>query len=159
MSNSLNIGEKIKYVFGALEIAKRNREGRELEIIKSANRMVEQLENELADKDRQLAEARAEIEKATATEAERWAERLNWLHTKYGADCSGTDSADLLDCVEDEIKQVINSQSELIEQMLEALKIAAPCVKEIFGYHSKDYIEIKAALSAAERASENEKSE
>jgi hypothetical protein len=63
MSNSLNIGEKIKYVFGALEIAKRNREGRELEIIKSANRMVEQLETELADKDRQLAEARAEIER------------------------------------------------------------------------------------------------
>mgnify|MGYP001302903586 CR=1 FL=1 len=123
-----------------------------------------QMEAELADKDRQLTEARAEIErlkcrledesmradgmttahaeadarnyrlqelieqvraeieKATATEAERWAERLNWLHTKYGADCSGTDSADLLDCVEDEIKQVINSQSELIEQMREALE-------------------------------------
>jgi predicted RNase H-like nuclease (RuvC/YqgF family) len=63
MSNSLNIGEKIKYVFGALEIAKRNREGRELEIIKSANRMVEQLETELADKEKQLAEARAEIER------------------------------------------------------------------------------------------------
>lgn len=56
MSNSLNIGEKIKYVFGALEIAKRNREGRELEIIKSANRMVEQLETELADKEKQSKE-------------------------------------------------------------------------------------------------------
>ena len=71
---------------------------------------------------KQLAEALAEIESATINEAERWADRLNWLHTKHGADCSGTDSADLLDCVEDEIKQVINKQSELIEQMREALE-------------------------------------
>jgi hypothetical protein len=45
----------------------------------------------------------------------------------------------------------ISERDKLIEQMREALKIAAPCVKEIFGYHSKDYVEIKAALSAAER--------
>lgn len=45
----------------------------------------------------------------------------------------------------------IERKNRLIEQMRAALKIAAPCVKEIFGYHSKDYVEIKAALSAAER--------
>ncbi len=59
---------------------------------------------------------REAVEKAETAEAERWAERLNWLHTKHGADCSGTDSADLLDCVEDEIKQVINTKGGAVDQ-------------------------------------------
>ena len=103
---------------------------------------------------RGFAEARAEIEKATTTEAERWADRLNWLHTKHGADCSGTDSADLLDCVEDEIKQVINKQSELIEQMQaalkEILKIQRTVDLNLFDIEQVHSI-AEAALSAAER--------
>lgn len=101
----------------------------------------------------ELAEALAEIEKATTAEAERWAERLNWLHTKHGADCSGTDSADLLDCVEDEIKQVINKQSELIEQMREALKTvvsSAPPGGPLW-YGSAEIVKAVAAIKAAER--------
>ena len=50
-----------------------------------------------------------------------------------------------------EARAEIAERDKLIEQMRAALKIAAPCVKEIFGYHSKDCVEIKAALSAAER--------
>ena len=42
----------------------------------------------------------------------RWAERLDFLHTEYGADCSGVDSGDLLDCVESEVRQVINGIEE-----------------------------------------------
>ena len=103
--------------------------------------------------EKQLAEARAEIESATINEAERWADRLNWLHTKYGADCSGTDSADLLDCVEDEIKQVINKQSELIEQMREALNVlVASATPSGPLWHGSAEMQIaRAALSAAER--------
>ena len=106
---------------------------------------------------KQLAEARAEIESATINEAERWADRLNWLHTKYGADCSGTDSADLLDCVEDEIEQVINKQSELIEQMRELLQLKNAILGHcrFVTYPPKKIIEklekIEAALLAAER--------
>lgn len=115
----------------------------------------------LVAKETKLADARAEIEKATTTEAERWAERLNWLHTKHGADCSGTDSADLLDCVEDEIKQVINKQSELIEQMRGALNWYKEQVSNCnrngdIGETARDQLakdvgkRAKAALSAAE---------
>lgn len=114
--------------------------------------------NVAKDLETELAEARAEVEKATATEAERWAERLNWLHTKYGADCSGTDSADLLDCVEDEIKQVINSQSELIEQMRDALQACAEFIHYYDQEHNigdgKVLEQALVALSAAERGEE-----
>lgn len=49
------------------------------------------------------------LDGVTEKEAERWATRLNWLHTEYGADCNGCDSGDLLDCVETEMRQVINT--------------------------------------------------
>jgi len=128
MSNSLNIGEKIKYVFGALEIAKRNREGRELEIIKSANRMVEQLETELADKDRQLAEARAEIERLNKSFGDSLDTIFAMLLAARGAECD-------IDTLKAEMKPVSSKPSEyikhtiaerdkLIEQMREALRLA-----------------------------------
>jgi predicted RNase H-like nuclease (RuvC/YqgF family) len=69
--------------------------------------------------EREIENLKKQLENAAIAEAERWAERLNWLHTEYEADCSGTDSADLLDCVEDEIKQVINGQNEKIESLKE----------------------------------------
>ena len=43
----------------------------------------------------------------------------------------------------------IERKNRLIAQMRGALEIAAPCVKAIFGYYSKDYAEVKAALTAA----------
>ncbi len=45
---------------------------------------------------------------AQEKEGERWAQRFDWLHTEYEADCSGVDSGDPLDCVEVEMRQVIN---------------------------------------------------
>ena len=66
-------------------------------------------------------------------EAERWAERFSFLHTKYGADCSGNESGDLLDCVEDECGQVINKflkENESLRAQLAELRglaLALPC--------------------------------
>lgn len=42
-------------------------------------------------------------------EQKRWCEELDFLHTEYGADSSGCDSGDPLDCVEVEIRQAITS--------------------------------------------------
>jgi hypothetical protein len=49
-----------------------------------------------------------DTETAVNNEAERWAQRLDWLHTEYGSDCSGVDSGDPLDCVELEIRQALS---------------------------------------------------
>ena len=46
---------------------------------------------------------------AMEEEANRWSERLDWLHTEYGADCSGCDSGDPLDLVEVEIRQALEA--------------------------------------------------
>jgi hypothetical protein len=51
----------------------------------------------------------AGCEAGSEEEAERWSEGLNFLHTEYGADCSGCDSGDPLDCVEVEIGQAIET--------------------------------------------------
>jgi len=126
MSNSLNIGEKIKYVFGALEIAKRNREGRELEIIKSANRMVEQLETELADKDKQLAEARAEIERLNKDHDDALDTIFAMLIAARGEDCTIEVLHAEMNAVSTKpseyIKHVIAERDKLVEQMREALE-------------------------------------
>ena len=85
-----------------------------------------QLETELADKGRQFAEARAEIERKN--------EELDMFLAEQRA-----------------MNEIIERKNALIEQMRGALEIAISCVKEIHGEESRDYAEIKAALSAAER--------
>lgn len=55
-------------------------------------------------------------------EAKRWCEELNFLHTEYGADCSGCDSGDPLDCVEVEIRQVIGKLESDNARLLDAIR-------------------------------------
>lgn len=91
---------------------------------------VSQLETELADKDRQLAEARAEIE-ALKRNNTALNEEIKMQRTYV----AGRDNT-------------IERKDKLVEQMREALEIALDCVKEIHGEESRDYTEIKAALAA-----------
>jgi hypothetical protein len=58
-------------------------------------------------------------------EQNRWCERLEWLHTEYGADSSGCDSGDPLDCVEVEIRQAINAaRKQAAKECIEMISIA-----------------------------------
>lgn len=77
---------------------------------------------------------------ATDEEAERWSERLEWLHTEYGADCLGCDSGDQLGLVEAKIRQAI--EAVRLKSVLECYQIAASCeagycaaaiIKDTFG--------------------------
>ncbi len=104
------------------------------------DREIGKLRGLVADKDQdverlkvELAGVGAAIETATYEEAERWANRLNWLHTEYGADCSWVDSGDQLDCVEGEIRQALNKQKETFGELVTALEIAQ---KELDGLWS-----------------------
>lgn len=53
-----------------------------------------------------------DIDAAVEDEQKRWCEELDFLHTEFGADCSGCDSGDPLDCVEVEIRQAIAIERE-----------------------------------------------
>ena len=75
----------------------------------------------VADLERQLSAVTAERDAAPEKESERWAERFNFLHTEYGADCSGTDSGDLLDLVEAEVWQALRK----VEAERDALRVDA----------------------------------
>lgn len=84
----------------------------------------ENMENELAT-------LRARLTEVENKEAERWAQRLNWLHTEYGADCSGVDSGDPLDCVEVEIRQVVNRFSAALAEMTERARVLGEAALKI----------------------------
>ena len=69
-----------------------------------------------------------DTETVTNEEATRWAQRLDWLHTEYGSDCSGVDSGDPLDCVEVEIRQALNKlQARITELEEERENFRAAC--------------------------------
>lgn len=70
------------------------------------------LRQEIATLTVELERVKAERDAAPEKESERWAERFNFLHTEYGADCSGTDSGDLLDLVEAEVRQALQKVEE-----------------------------------------------
>lgn len=69
------------------------------------------IENHLKTPKEPVPQSKAEHIKTCAEqrEAERWARRFEFVHKEYGADCSGCDSGDLLDCVEVEVRQTLNS--------------------------------------------------
>jgi hypothetical protein len=80
---------------------------------------VERLMNQVVQLQHDLEKCR---ETSTDEEANRWCDRLKWLHTEYCADASGCDSGDPLDCVEVEIRQAINSvQRRTAHECLERL--------------------------------------
>jgi chromosome segregation ATPase len=98
-----------------------------------------QLETELADKDRRLAEARARID-----------------HLERIIDEMTEEQAAL--CAEGQtITELVAAKDKLIEQMREALRLADDLIDEYAAdYEHRDNVdevrdEIKAALSAAER--------
>lgn len=66
-------------------------------------------------------------------EAERWAKRFDFLHTEYGADCSGCDSADMLDLVEVEVRQVINKYVDEVERLKTENQKLTDTVKVLMG--------------------------
>ena len=65
---------------------------------------------------------RVEQEAIEEKEADRWGERLNWIHTKYGVDGSGVDSGDQLDVIESEIRQAFNALESSLSRAQERLK-------------------------------------
>lgn len=59
-------------------------------------------------------ERAAAIESAVEAEQNRWQDRLNWLHTEYGADGSGCDSGDPLDLINTEARGVVTRLADLL---------------------------------------------
>ena len=81
---------------------------------------VERLQDQVINPQHHLEKCR---ESSGDEEANRWCERLQWLHTEYDADCSGCDSGDTLDLVEVEIRQAIeNAQQQAVIGCLEIVE-------------------------------------
>ena len=81
-----------------------------------------------------------DLDAAIDEEQKRWCENLDFLHTEYGADCSGCDSGDPLDCVEVEIRQAIETAKQ--QAVMQCYQIAsshefgpdaAKTIRETFG--------------------------
>lgn len=89
-----------------------------------ATKQVNKLMDEVVKLQHELEKRRDNVEDE---EANRWCERLEWLHTEYGADSSGCDSGDPLDCVEVEIRQAItNAEKKIAREICSYLFSASP---------------------------------